>query len=66
MAAKASIRIENNSDKKKREFTLVKIITYNFLHKIGFIFFCNYEKPLLFIALFIFSNHELIFVHDYL
>ena len=36
MAAKA-VRIENNSDKKKR-VPLVKIITYNFLHKIGFIF----------------------------
>jgi len=63
MAAKV-VRIENNTI-KKREFTLVKIITYNFLHKIGFIF-CNYENLLLFIALFIFSNHELIFVHDYL
>ena len=38
MAAKASSRIENNTDKKKREFTLVKIIIINFLHKIGFIF----------------------------
>ena len=37
MAAKASIRIENNTI-KKREFTLVKIIIINFLHKIGLIF----------------------------
>ena len=38
MAAKASSRIENNTD-KKREFTLVKIIIIiNFLHKIGLIF----------------------------
>ena len=37
MAAKASSRIENNTN-KKREFTLVKIIIINFLHNIGFIF----------------------------
>ena len=46
MAAKASSRIENNTDKKKESSISLKIVIYNFFAQ-NRINFCNYEKPLL-------------------